>query len=109
MTDDKAGVFLDRLERVAAVTFTAVILWQILPQSVKQAAKAKLAVLPREVRRYRRVRHERRMLESEAWHVGQIINEYGRVGHGTKWLTGALGISGDLPDVGGRSEGLGET
>jgi methylphosphotriester-DNA--protein-cysteine methyltransferase len=94
------------VEQTMTLVVAAVLIWQLTPEPVKAEVRAQLEVWHREWLRAARVRRERRVLESEAWHVGQILNDYGRNGDAERFAR-ALGFDGtDLP---GRHPGLGET
>lgn len=78
MRTDHLGRITRTIEHSVSLACALVIIWMITPEPVKTEIRSRLALVRRELLRARRVHRERRILESEAWHVGQIVRDYDR-------------------------------
>lgn len=106
MRTDRLARLTRTIEHSVSLAAALVLLWMVTPEPVKTEIRSRLTMVRRELLRARRVHRERRTLESEAWHVGQIVRDYDRSRDAVSFAN-ALRIS--LPHPGPGSSDLGET
>jgi hypothetical protein len=92
------------IEQIMTVLCAGMVLWQIMPESFKERVRAQIGVLVADVARMRNAHRDRLRLRSEAWHVGQIVQEYCREGDRARFVRALC-----VPDTGRRHSGLDQT
>jgi hypothetical protein len=90
------------VEQLMTVAAAAMVLWQILPEAFKDRVRGQVGLLVADVARMRNAHRDRLRLRSEAWHVGQIVQEYSREGDRARFVRALC-----VPDPGRRPPGLG--